>query len=83
MLRRIVNYVDHRLHLINTPKYDFVPVRVLSVVDIGKANKVYDLTVKDDHEFVASGVLVHNCIDAIRYALGPLIKRPKRGKLFV
>ena len=82
MLKRIVNYAGQALHQINTPKYDFVPVRVLSVVDIGKANKVYDLTVKDEHEFVASGILVHNCIDAIRYALGPLIKRPKRGMLF-
>ena len=66
MLKRIASYVDRRLRQINTPKYDFVPVLVLSVVDIGKANKVYDLTVKDDHEFVASGILVHNCIDAIR-----------------
>lgn len=31
--------------------------------------KVYDISVEDQHEFFANGILVHNCIDAIRYAL--------------
>lgn len=26
---------------------------------------VYDLTVEQDHEFFAYGVLVHNCIDSL------------------
>lgn len=30
--------------------------------------KVYDLTVEDAHEYFANGVLVHNCMDAGRYA---------------
>lgn len=30
---------------------------------------VYDLTVEDQHEFFAGGVLVHNCLDALRYAV--------------
>ena len=29
---------------------------------------VYDLTVDDTHEYFANGVLVHNCMDAARYA---------------
>lgn len=37
------------------------------------ASKVYDLTVQDQHEFFANGVLVHNCVDAIRYSLAPII----------
>lgn len=27
----------------------------------------YDISVEDEHEFFANGVLVHNCIDGIRY----------------
>lgn len=33
------------------------------------AVRVYDLTVEGQHEFFASGILVSNCIDAVRYAL--------------
>jgi hypothetical protein len=32
-------------------------------------HKVYNLTVEDCPEFFANGVLVHNCLDALRYAL--------------
>lgn len=35
----------------------------------GYANAVYDLTVEGKHEFFANDILVHNCIDACRYAL--------------
>jgi intein/homing endonuclease len=31
--------------------------------------EVYDLTIEDAHEYFANGVLVHNCMDAIRYAI--------------
>jgi hypothetical protein len=34
----------------------------------GRSQRVYDLTVEEHHEFVAGGVLVSNCIDALRYA---------------
>jgi intein/homing endonuclease len=30
--------------------------------------EVYDITVEDEHEYFANGVLVHNCMDALRYA---------------
>src|SRR5690606_31648751 len=29
--------------------------------------RVYDLTVKDEHCYFANGLLVHNCLDAVRY----------------
>lgn len=32
-------------------------------------NIVYDLMVDDCHEYYANGILVHNCIDAMRYAI--------------
>ena len=31
--------------------------------------QVYDLTIEDEHEYFANGVLVHNCLDSIRYAV--------------
>ena len=43
--------------------------RVLTVSHGPKAAKVYDLTVDEFHEFVCGGVLVSNCLDAMRYAL--------------
>lgn len=33
----------------------------------GRTVPVYDLTVQDEHEFFANGVLVHNCMDNDRY----------------
>lgn len=38
----------------------------------GRKERVYDLTVEDCHEYFADGVLVHNCMDAVRYAIGSL-----------
>lgn len=31
--------------------------------------QVYDLMVENDHCYYANGVLVHNCVDALRYAI--------------
>jgi PBSX family phage terminase large subunit len=52
----------------NTANKNFVRQRVLTVTDAGIASEVFDLTIQDAHEFFANGVLVHNCIDALRYA---------------
>jgi intein/homing endonuclease len=42
-----------------------------SIVDVTRSpvlsERVYDLHVEGVHEYFANGVLVHNCIDAIRY----------------
>tara|TARA_R100000544_G_scaffold37136_1_gene27315 strand:- start:88 stop:1521 length:1434 start_codon:yes stop_codon:yes gene_type:complete len=45
------------------------PVReVFSTEITGAGNqRVYDLMVEDCHEYYANGILVHNCIDAMRY----------------
>jgi hypothetical protein len=34
-----------------------------------RAVPVFDLTVEDQHEFFANGILVHNCVDSLRYSL--------------
>ena len=43
---------------------------VLQGIEIseGEERLVYDLQVADCHEYFAEGVLVHNCLDALRYA---------------
>lgn len=62
-----------RLSRINTLMPNVVREAVQCVIDGGHAD-VYDLTVSDAHEFFANGILVHNCIDSIRYALDGMIK---------
>lgn len=49
-----------------------------SVVLVRQAEQeanVYDLTIDKDHEFFANGILVHNCVDALRYAINPIVRR--------
>jgi hypothetical protein len=50
------------------------PVRVLDVREAGRAD-VFNLTVEDQHEYFANGVLVSNC-DAIRYAISSIRTAP-------
>ena len=60
--------------LTNTEKQYVVPVPVQCVLGGATVDAVYDLTVEAAHEFFANGVLVHNCIDALRYSLDGMIK---------
>jgi hypothetical protein len=53
-------------------------VEMLSVV--GRCARVYDLTVEEHHEFFAGGVLVSNCIDALRYACEAARRVTRREK---
>lgn len=41
--------------------------QVLKVEATGRTEKVYDLTVEDEHEFFVNGILVHNCLAATVY----------------
>lgn len=50
-----------------TPRRSAAAVHVEHVKPAGNA-AVYDLTVEDAHEFFANGILVHNSMDATRYA---------------
>lgn len=64
-----VSFVGNHSPQTNTAMCGLAPVPVDAVSNGGMRDKVYDLTVDGEHEFFANGVLVHNCIDAIRYAL--------------
>lgn len=74
-----VQYVGQFLNETNTPELLLARERVQTVTAAGTANRVFDIEVCGQHEFFASGILVHNCIDAVRYALEPLMKR--RGEI--
>lgn len=52
----------------STARTNAAPLSVEHVGFTGRHEPVYDLTVDGVHEFYANGVLVHNCMDALRYA---------------
>lgn len=43
---------------------------------------VYDLEVENTHEYFANGVLVHNCIDALRYTTTAKLRRKSEVKVY-
>jgi hypothetical protein len=75
--RKSANGAVKNLPLTNTQKLDFVvlPVEQKELQKL-ESPRVYDLTVDECHEFFVNGILVHNCIDAIRYALDGYITNP-------
>lgn len=53
-------------------------MKVKSVQKLDERKDVYDLEVPKYHNFsVNEGIIVHNCIDAVRYALEPFISNRK------
>lgn len=75
-------YAENLSQSINTRKAFVVPAIVQCVLNGGEEKTVYDLTVEDAHEFFANGVLVHNCIDALRYSLDGIIQRGRGASMF-
>ena len=64
------------------PDYDNVIIRVdgkthtsrvRSIIDTGRREKVYNITVEDVHQYFANGVSVRNC-DALRYCTSALFQ---------
>jgi DNA polymerase III alpha subunit len=45
-------------------------LRIKKITVLDKPEKVYDIEVKDNHNFFAGGILVHNCIRALLKKLG-------------
>lgn len=68
------------LPVTSTENSVFVLKAVQGVTPLRKKEKrVYDLTIEDQPEFFANGILVHNCIDGLRYALFEYIKAKSNG----
>ena len=71
MLRENASNVKQSLCAISTQSQRLVADRVQTVYATSDRSRVYDVEVEGVHEFVVSGVLVHNC----RYALEPVMKK--------
>ena len=61
----------------NMPNGVFVVLPVeQKLLEQRESPRVYDLTIEGCPEFFANGILVHNCLDALRYALDGYITNP-------
>ena len=69
--------------LTNIVKQSAALEAVQCIEECQRSDRVYDMTVNGEHEFFAGGILVHNCMDAIRYAIGPLIKAQPQSAVFM
>lgn len=71
MSREHVKGVGNPLMLIDTVKQPIAQEHVVHSIDGTPEGKmpVFDLTIDKHPEFFANGILVHNCLDAIRYAI--------------
>lgn len=75
MRSNYVNFAEKNILPDNQLDQNFVLKTVrLVIVEESSSNQVYDLMVKEDHEYFANGILVHNCIDAARYYSQTVIK---------
>lgn len=81
MSRESVPYAERYLSQTNIENKSLVVCNVEHVTSLESVGeRVYDLTIEGQHEFFANGVLVHNCIDSIRYSLDGYITRPGMAK---
>ena len=53
-----------------------ITANVKSIKKVGKAD-VYNMEVEKYHNFIANGIVVHNCIDAIRYQIAEWVDQNK------
>ena len=72
--------VEKSLQQTNIPKSKLVVGHVLTITSYGLCERVYDLTIEDKHEFFANGILVHNCIDSVRYMLEGIRHMKKKNR---
>lgn len=71
---RNVKYCLDGIILRNTETIVETEIKNIEKIDI-KRSVVYDLTVKDNHNYFANGILVHNCSSTFA------VERDKKGKL--
>jgi PBSX family phage terminase large subunit len=73
LLTRIVNYAVKNLKHTSPQEQDFA-IRIVGRKRCGKED-VYNLTVENEHNYYANGILVKNCLDALRYVV--MMKQPE------
>ena len=62
MKQEVVLSANKISKLVNIPKRNFVPDRVMTVVENQLQQPVYNLTIANNTEYFANGILVHNCL---------------------
>lgn len=89
--QNLLHRFDEIVDALNNNNFDFcfngkdcpvyLEVSAISEMEL-KEKYVYDITVEDNHNFYANGILVHNCqdISPLQYALVKKLKTP-RGRL--
>lgn len=89
MLKWFANIAEKHSWVTNTSNQNVAPMNVRinckELSDVKTISEsyceVYDLTIEGEHEYFANGVLVHNCIDAVRYyVLGELLGKIQKPK---
>lgn len=67
--KEFVIFVEKNFHVTRTMKQKHVQENVVQSFQITKKQKqnVYDISVEECPEFFANGLLVHNCVDSLRY----------------
>ena len=63
-----VNTVEKNSQSTNIRKLVPVPVSVVGISDGSKGQRVYNLTIEGKHQYIANGLVTHNC-DALRYSV--------------
>lgn len=66
-------------------QYTAIKTAELKHLEVGESYQaqVYDIMVEDCHEYFANGILVHNCLDAMRYAISYQLANPNKGNYSV
>jgi phage terminase large subunit len=70
MRLEFAHHVERALSVVNTQGRRHAQELVRNTKE-----RVFDISVEEHHEYFANGILVSNCMDALRYALSPLIKK--------
>jgi len=77
----LVLTAEHLSRSTSTPAQPTAPVYVLTVIALHQREAVYNLEVEEPHEFFANGILVHNCLDALRYVVAWLTEPGERTEV--
>lgn len=80
ILKRFAKGADNRICQTNTEKHGGVNLVAVAKIEIEPNEDVYNMEVMGTHNFaVNGGVIVHNCMDDIRYFVNTVLKN-KVGK---
>ena len=82
-LKKIVRYAEKNTrHHAQKQVNSAIKTAKLKTLEQGERYKaeVFDIMVENNHEYFANGILVHNCVDALRYAVSYQLANPNKGK---